>query len=421
MPSLLAAVDALLPREFAGADLCSYTGAVLVPRLGVVIDVEITSKTTGQATRGEVIAVPASELAAPAAPLRAFAAAIDTLADMDGDTIDDLDVADLLRLDVPRYDDDSFAPSAEDEARRAAARGAIDARFPAVAARLREVYGLRLPRHVGVLAAFFRGLSPTEARGLRGEISSMGVLDWFADGGLDRRPPDGADLRLHGRFRRDPPEMVSLLHGGGDGLHFGLWYDDPAELPSFVVESYARDDGVVRTRGCTTALQHLMARREEHAEDAEGPPTALDRALDAALEAACEADEEAVAADGPRSWADCQRLPSVSGVGPALPGGIVDAIWPSYEHDTKRAARYELRALRVHRWVREARAALAAGRPGPALLVGRELLWLDDGDDAVALELLGGAYRALGRDALAEVARVHLGGRNRASVDIYRP
>jgi hypothetical protein len=39
-----------------------------------------------------------------------------------------------------------------------------------------------------------------------------------------------------------------------------------------------------------------MVRR---AEDAEGPPTALDRALDAALEAARAADEEAVAADGP--------------------------------------------------------------------------------------------------------------------------
>ncbi len=54
------------------------------------------------------------------------------------------------------------------------------------------------------------------------------------------------------------------------------------------------------------------------------------------------------------------------------------------------------------------------------LVLGRELHWCDDDETReVSLELLVDAYRALGRDALAEIARVHHANRDLKSVDIY--
>jgi len=423
MTDLCATVEAALPAAVGGLEVHCFHGPVRVAAVGVVVDLSLQDGATGAWSSGEVVAVPARDLAAPAVAIQRFLDAIARLAEpgsaaraMRGD------IAEATGLDAPDYPDDAFAPTAADEARREAAARAIDGRFQAASARLREGHGLRLPRHLGVLAAFLRGLSPVEARALRAYgYSAIGLLDLFADGGLEREVAPGADLRLHWRFRRDPPELVSVLLGDSDGLHFGLWYDDPAELPSFVVENYARDDGVSKSHGCTTVLRHLEHRLKLRAEDAEHPPTALDRAFAAALDAARPADDAAVAADGPLRWAKCERLDSVLGVGPALPGGLATAHWPSYEPSRTREARYELRALRVARYVREARAALAAGRPGPALVVGRELFWADDeGYRAEVRELLGGAYEALGRGALAEILRVHLAGRDRPSVDVYR-
>ncbi len=421
MTDVCAALEAALPGEVGGFAVRAFHGAVLVPAVGVVIELSLQDRATSRWTHAEVVAVPAKNLAAPAVAMERFLGAVSLLAaPARAARARRGEVAEALSLDAPDYPRDAFAPTPADEARRAAAAREVDARFDAVAARLREVYGLRLPRHVGVLAAFLRGLSAVEARALGAYgYSPIGLLDWFADGGLERRAAGGADLRLHWRFRRDPPELVSVLLGDSDGLHFGLWYDDPAELPSFIVENYARDDGVSTSHGCTTVLRHLRRALELRAEDAEHPPTALNRAFAAALDAARPADDAAVTADGPLRWAACARPASVLGVGPALPGGLATAHWPSYEPAHTREARYELRALRVARYVREARAALAAGRPGPALLVGRELFWLDDDHDDDARELLAGAYEALGRGALADILRVHLADRDRPSVDVY--
>lgn len=70
-------------------------------------------------------------------------------------------------------------------------------------------------------------------------------------------------------------------------------------------------------------------------------------------------------------------------------------------------------------WIAQARRELAAGEPALALAVGSELHWADlDHYRQVSRELLADAYRALGRDALAGIAEVHIANRDMPSVDV---
>ena len=69
-------------------------------------------------------------------------------------------------------------------------------------------------------------------------------------------------------------------------------------------------------------------------------------------------------------------------------------------------------------WIVRAQDELGGGHPGLALLVGNDLHFLDR-DREQARDLLVAGYRALGRDALAEIVIAHDRHRDLASVDAY--
>ncbi|WP_432993308.1 ADP-ribosylation family protein [Dactylosporangium sp. CA-233914] len=294
-------------------------------------------------------------------------------------------------------------------------------RFGPVEARFRQVYHMRLPRHLAVFAAFWDALPAAAAACLTERLGlyPWGITTLFADGGLDRTPRDGLDERLDCRFRRDPAEFVTVMGGDTDGLHFGLWYDDPAELPSFVAYNYARDSAETWTAQAATVLQQIRIRLDDARADAQAdgpehyagmPPF---EPLAAALDAFAGADAAALAADGPRRWAGAPRIRAAITIGPALPAeaGSARSALDTYRDP---AAAAEVIAA--------ARAELAAGRAAAALLAGGELHWLDDDRyRAEATELLTGAYRALGRDALADIIAVHHAHRDLRSVDVLVP
>jgi hypothetical protein len=102
--------------------------------------------------------------------------------------------------------------------RREAAIDLALARFPAVTERFSRAYGMRLPKHLADGAAFFLGLSDIELSLC--PVSLAGVGAWFLDGALDLAPV--LDERLHMRYRRDPPEFVTVASGDGDGSHWAL-------------------------------------------------------------------------------------------------------------------------------------------------------------------------------------------------------
>ncbi|KHD73962.1 hypothetical protein MB27_31580 [Actinoplanes utahensis] len=288
-------------------------------------------------------------------------------------------------------------------------------RFPLVAERFQRVWGLRLPRHVAVFAA----LAASDGDALSElMITPWGVTDYFRDGGLDLRGRDGLDERLHVRFRRDPAEFVTVMSGGSDGLHYGLWYDDPAELPTMIVHNYARDTAETWESESPSLLGVVAEEVESHLSDygSDGEEAERMAPLIEAIEWFDAADDAALLADGPPRWVYEPRSYLRVSVLPLLPPdagdprtGVSEARLDTFQKDPAGAAE----------WIAQARRELAGGQPALALAVGSELHWLDqdeyrqDGSD-----LLVGAYRALGRDALAEIATVHAARRDLASVQV---
>lgn len=304
----------------------------------------------------------------------------------------------------------------EVRARRDAALAGALARFPAAAERMRRVYGMPLPRHLAYAAGFWLGLREAERDEAWAYLGCglSGVAEWLTPEGLGQRP--ALDERLHYRYRRDPPEFVTVFSGNSDGGHWGLWYDEPRELPRLVAFNYARDDGV--TGPCAPTLLGALRKdmtREEH-DPEEWPHAARILAwLDEVhvLELAAHSDEK-IGPPPPRGDSN------IAGMDPVLDGVTLPEDLVGYR---AQQARYEL--LRgdpepVRALIAAARRELDAGRPLRALFLGRELHWRDG--DALREEagaLLIDAYRAAGRPELAEVARIHIEHRDLLSVGVY--
>jgi hypothetical protein len=96
----------------------------------------------------------------------------------------------------------------------------MDQRFPAVSDRVRQVFGLRLPRHLAVFCALWHSADDDERRGIEYLMANpFGVTEYFGDNGLRLIGRDGLDERLHGRFRRDPAEFVTVMAGDSPCCH----------------------------------------------------------------------------------------------------------------------------------------------------------------------------------------------------------
>ncbi len=297
---------------------------------------------------------------------------------------------------------------------RAAALAAAEERFPEVARRFHAAYGMRLPRHVLYAAAFFLGLS-REERALC-PCSLFGFSEWF--NWLAPDEPERVatlDARLEGRFRSDPPEFVTMVSGDGDGSHWGLYYDDPNELPPLVSHGWARDDGVVYPEQKTllASIRSKVSQREGL--DADDKRRV--RALVGYLDALRDLEERARIAEGIPSPPTSRIELAHGGVGAFVPGFTMPADLPSgYE----RWKLYVEDAPVVHDWIARAESDLTEGKPGLALVLGLELHHADrDTTREDCTRLLVSAYEALGRRALAEITRVHHAHRDLRSVGVH--
>ncbi|MBW6433746.1 HPF1 family protein [Actinoplanes hulinensis] len=298
---------------------------------------------------------------------------------------------------------------------RESALATMTERFPLVAERVQRVYGLRLPRHVAVFAALW---ASDQAAVLEMEHSAWGVTDYFRDGGLDLVGRDGLDERLHVRFRCDPAEFVTVMGGGSDGLHYGLWYDDPAELPTLIAHNYARDSAETWASRPPTLLGVLREQAGRFLADYGDEPEDAERAvpLIEALDWYADADAEALRQDGRPRWASKTRRRTAVSLFPILPPRSGKPHLPS---SGMRLEAFQKDPAKAAEWIADAGSELAAGRPALALSVGSELHWVDrDEYREAGLALLTGAYRALGRDALAGIAEVHAAHRDLRSVRV---
>ncbi|MEU8828131.1 hypothetical protein [Streptomyces sp. NPDC048636] len=310
-------------------------------------------------------------------------------------------------------------------------------RRTAVADRVLREWGVTLPESFFRFWTFLEGLGPVERQALADmDVAVAGVTDLCADPGLPAR--DGVDVRVHGRYYRDPPEFLTFLHGGSDGLHYGLWFDDGRDCDG--VASYYTHDGGGIDRTWRTPLEALRARLELHwrdlaDDDAESAYVAarmsgLER-LREALTALETGDRTEVGLAYGNAYGaglppeDPDRITTLDAGGALVAGRTALDRPPHGGADEYRFARYMYGlfddAAAVETCAADALRWCADGDPAEALVLGRDLHWASAGDpvrEARANTLLVAAYRALGRTSLLEIAEAHHQHRDLPRVDV---
>jgi histone PARylation factor 1-like protein len=306
--------------------------------------------------------------------------------------------------------------------------------------RVRADWGVELPESIFRFRAFLDVLGARERQALRdAELSTMGIFDVFED--PDRQPRAGIDVRVHGRYYRDPPEFTTFLHGGSDGLHYGLWFDDGRTCGG--VGSYYNNDGGGIDRSAKTPLEVVRLRIEQVWRDLDdyGPDEVADgerrRADLTSLRAALTTFETADRPETDVAYLDAyasRRLPvdpdritTLDSGGALVTGETVLDRPPHNGADEYRFGQHMYASFddaeALVESVAQARSRCAAGDPAEALVLGRDLHWASHGDpvrEAYAAELLAAAYHALERPNLAAIAAAHHRHRDLPNVEVLQ-
>jgi hypothetical protein len=298
---------------------------------------------------------------------------------------------------------------------------------------LREQYGFDFPEDFFHFWEFVNRLQPLEPLTALSDldIGLVGPFEVLA-GRFDQRTPRYSIL-LHWRYSLDPPEFFTVLAGGGDGLHAGYYYDDPASGTACVASSYAHDAFEMSVCG-DDLFECVRLWLEEYQSDSEldhGYGLIHDREHEeilarvsafrhCLLSFGTEGRREVGAAYVDRYSGQTSHRGDVVAETAENMGIVV----PPTSYRPLSLADEDLLPhlsgsddpLDV---VQEARRALSDGFPGTALKLGKDL-WAVGGTrhTEYAYELLDGAYAALGREVLRKVLRVHRGNRELPSVDI---
>ncbi|EFH80326.1 ADP-ribosylation family protein [Ktedonobacter racemifer] len=292
-----------------------------------------------------------------------------------------------------------------------------------------QSYGLLLPDHIFTFWTFWLGLGPIEREAITRFIYPAGLFSFFEEGGRERTPREGLDHRLAWRYYLDPPEFLTVLTGDADGLHYGLWYDTPHALPSFVAGYYSRDADAIRYAG-RTLLEVLHATVERTERDWYPPanvregeedlfPTWLLRDAITEYETIDQRERGNASLEVFIHDALQERLATYNGIGVRVPPPYNQSV-PQPCHVVYEAIRSD--APEVTTWITEAEQACEKGQPAFALVLGHDLHWLSAGQphrEEAAWRLLTRAYEVLGYDALATIATLHHQHRNLPSVQIY--
>src|SRR5262245_1495639 len=108
---------------------------------------------------------------------------------------------------------------------------------------LRTLYGFDFPEDFFRFWEFANKVRPLEPLRAMEEplgLTLVGPFEVLA-GRFDGRTPRHSQW-LHWRYHDDPPEFFTVLTGGTDGLHYGYYFDDPAQQRSSCVAYYYTND-----------------------------------------------------------------------------------------------------------------------------------------------------------------------------------
>ncbi len=301
-------------------------------------------------------------------------------------------------------------------------------------AQLRELYGFDFPDDLfrfWDFAARLRPLEPLRALDDALDMVLVGPFEVLA-GRFDGRSPRYS-LHLHWRYYDDPPEFFTAVAGHIDGLHWGLYLDDPAAGSGCVASYYSRDafeissDGDDLFEAVRLHLEHSHQDCEEYRAEDEENAAEYDAQLDGLAELRGtlmrwatthrpEIGEEYAERYGSAPLRDERVVAeTMEGMGIVVPPALSRPLSLKDKRLWSRL-RKEDDPLDL---VEEARDALRAGFPGTALKIGKDL-WATTGPTKTdyAYELLDAAYAALGREELRQVLRNHRANRDLPTVDI---
>ncbi|MFO0880365.1 MAG: DUF2228 domain-containing protein [Gemmataceae bacterium] len=303
-------------------------------------------------------------------------------------------------------------------------------------ARIRAEYGFDFPDDFYRFWEFVNRLAPLEPLTALQKDLDLVLVGPFEvlSGRFDGRVPRH-NLVLHWRYHDDPPEFFTVLVGGGDGLHFGYFLDDPDSGSGCLSSYYSCDayelsaDGNTLFEAVRLHLEYYQADLETDGdygfippEEREGGTAALARIRQRLCEYAT-ADRPEIGEEYTETYAGtCARNDRVvaetwEGMGIVVPAERYRPLsltgrrlWRQLHQNKK----VDLAGL-----IDEARTALQAGFPGAMLELGKNL-WVSEHADRreIAFQLLDEAYSALGRETLRQVLHAHHVNRSLPSVDI---
>jgi hypothetical protein len=302
---------------------------------------------------------------------------------------------------------------------------------------LRDLYGFDFPEDLFRFWDFVNRLAPLEplAAVAAAGLHLVGPFEVLA-GRFDGRSSP-YHQHLHWRYANDPPEFFTVLGGDTDGFHYGYYLDDPLK-PECCVASYYANDAFELEASCDSLFEAVRLDLEQR--DRDCSEYATTNPEDAARYAAQRAEIDELrqklltlaTADRPEmgefyvekyQLARPARFDRVVAATRDHMGIVVppESYRPLSLPD-KKLWKLLSKSNDPTKIVEEARAALAAGYPGTALKLGKDL-WAtgDEGQRMYAYDLLDAAYTALGRDVLRQVLAHHREHPHLPYVDILHP
>ena len=273
--------------------------------------------------------------------------------------------------------------------------------------RVREFYGFAFPDDFFAFREFMAGLP----RGALADVCDMRPAFPF-EVAAGRAATDYPDHPAwEDRYYNDQPEFVTLFRGSMGGLHHGYFFDAPGELPPVCASFYNSDEfqhdltGDTLFEAARYQLEKGVSGFHEMIDDDPDHAAHYRRRLRQA-DRLREKLSKHFGSDRPETGDDYLDIYDAYGrrttaadtwddMGIVVPKGKYRKLKsdPFAAHPPK-----PTKAV-IGPLVAEARKHLAAGYPGAALKLGRDL-WMWAGAFPVCYDLLDAAYAALGREPL---------------------
>ncbi len=275
--------------------------------------------------------------------------------------------------------------------------------MPTPEQRIREFYGFAFPDDFFAFREFMAGLP----RNALHDVCDMRPAFPFAvaNGCAATDYPDHP--AWEDRYYNDLPEFVTLFRGSIDGLHFGYFFDAPGELPPVVAHFYNSDtfqhdlDGDTIFEAVRYRLENGESSFHEMIEDDPDEAAHYRRRLKQ-TERLREKLSKHFGADRPETGEEYTDTYDAYGgrktvadtwddMGIVVPKGK----YRKLKRDPFAAHPPQPTKAVIKPLVAQAKKQLAAGYPGAALKLGRDL-WAWAGMFPVCYDLLDAAYAALG-------------------------